>query len=73
MTRPVVLSWLVGVGALSITLSAHQTQQAQQTQQKAPPPPLPELTRVKDNLYIIGSSTRRTPATGRRFSSGSGR
>jgi cyclase len=52
MTRPVVLSWLVGVGALSITLSAHQAQQAQQKT----PPPLPELTRVKDNLYIIGSS-----------------
>ncbi len=52
MTRPVVLSWLVGVGALSITLS---TLQAHQAQQKTPPP-LPELTRVKDNLYIIGSS-----------------
>jgi cyclase len=52
MTRPVVLSWLVGVGALSITLSAHQAQQAQQKT----PPPLPELTRVKDNLYIIASS-----------------
>jgi len=52
MTRLVVLSWLVGVGALSITISAQQSQQAQQ---KAPPP-LPELTRVKENLYIIGSS-----------------
>ena len=61
MTRPVVLSWLVGVGVLSITLSAHQAQQAQQ---KAPPPPLPELTRVKDNLYIIGSSALGPSFTG---------
>ena len=53
MSRSIVLGWLVGVGALSIALSAHQAQQAQQ---KAPPPPLPELTRVKENLYIIGSS-----------------
>jgi glyoxylase-like metal-dependent hydrolase (beta-lactamase superfamily II) len=60
MTRPVVLSWLVGVGALSITLSAHQAQQAQQ---KAPPP-LPELTRVKENLYIIGSSAVDASFTG---------
>jgi glyoxylase-like metal-dependent hydrolase (beta-lactamase superfamily II) len=52
MTRAKVLSWIVGIGVLSITVTAHQGQQAQQ---KAPPP-LPELTRVRDNLYIIGSS-----------------
>ena len=50
MTRAKVLSWLVGVGALSISLTASQAPPAQ------PKVPLPELTRVKDNLYIIGSS-----------------
>ena len=50
MTRAKVLSWLVGVGALSISLTASQAPPAQ------PKVPLPELTRVKDNLYVIGSS-----------------
>ena len=48
MTRSIVLGSLLAVGILSMTVAA-----AQQGQPKVP---LPELTRVKDNLYIIGSS-----------------
>ena len=36
MTRPVVLSWLVGVGAVSIALSTLQAQQAQQKTPRRP-------------------------------------
>jgi glyoxylase-like metal-dependent hydrolase (beta-lactamase superfamily II) len=48
MTRSIVLGSVLAVGILSMTVAA-----AQQGQPKVP---LPELTRVKDNLYIIGSS-----------------
>jgi glyoxylase-like metal-dependent hydrolase (beta-lactamase superfamily II) len=48
MTRSTVLGSLLAIGILSMTVAA-----AQQGQPKIP---LPELTRVKDNLYIIGSS-----------------
>jgi cyclase len=49
MTRSVVLGAVLGLGVVTITIAAPQSQQ------KAPPP-LPELTRVKENLYIIESS-----------------
>ena len=48
MSRSIVLGSVLGFGLLSIGLAA-----AQQSQPKVP---LPELTRVKDNLYVIGSS-----------------
>jgi cyclase len=48
MTRSIVLGSVLAAGILSMTVAA-----AQQGQPKIP---LPELTRVKDNLYIIGSS-----------------
>ena len=48
MTRSIVLGSVLAVGILSMTVAA-----AQQGQPKVP---LPELTRVKDNLYVIGSS-----------------
>ena len=48
MTRPTALGSVLAIGVLSMTVAA-----AQQGQPKVP---LPELTRVKDNLYIIGSS-----------------
>lgn len=50
MTRSIVLGSVLATGILSITLAANQAQPAQ------PKVPLPELTRVKENLYIIGSS-----------------
>ena len=49
MKRWLVLGSLVAVGALSITVTAYQAQT-----QRAP---LPQLTKVKDNLYIIESSS----------------
>ena len=49
MRRLVVLGSLVAVGALSITVAGFQA-----PSQRAP---LPELTKVKDNLYIIESSS----------------
>jgi glyoxylase-like metal-dependent hydrolase (beta-lactamase superfamily II) len=57
MTRAKVLSWLSGVGVLSISLSAYQAP-------AQPKVPLPELTRVKENLYIIGSSAVGSAFTG---------
>jgi cyclase len=48
MRRLIVLGSLVSVGTLSITLAAQQAQ---------PQAPLPELTRVKDNFYIIESAS----------------
>jgi glyoxylase-like metal-dependent hydrolase (beta-lactamase superfamily II) len=50
MKRWLVLTSLLAVGALSMTAAAYQAQ----TQQRAV---LPDLTKVKDNLYIIGSSS----------------
>jgi glyoxylase-like metal-dependent hydrolase (beta-lactamase superfamily II) len=47
MIRPVVLGSVLAIGILSMTVAAQQGQ---------PKVPLPELTRVKDNLYIIGAS-----------------
>jgi glyoxylase-like metal-dependent hydrolase (beta-lactamase superfamily II) len=48
MTRSIVLGTVLAVGVLSMAVAA-----AQQGQPKVP---LPELMRVKENLYIIGSS-----------------
>jgi cyclase len=48
MTRSIVLGSVLAVGILSMAVAA-----APQGQPKVP---LPELTRVKDNLYVIGSS-----------------
>jgi glyoxylase-like metal-dependent hydrolase (beta-lactamase superfamily II) len=49
MKRIVVLSALVAGGALSIAVAAYQGQ--------APQAKLPDLTKVKDNLYIIEASS----------------
>lgn len=49
MKRSLVLGALVGVGALSMTVAGYQA-----PAQRAA---LPELTKVKDNLYIIESSS----------------
>lgn len=56
MTRRVVLGMLLAVGALSVGL-AGQPQRAM----------LPDLTKVKDNFYIIGSSS---PVDRARFTGG---
>lgn len=58
MTRSTVLGSVVAVAILSMTLAASQAQQGQ------PKVPLPELTRVKDNLYIIESSAVGSSFTG---------
>src|SRR5262245_38586839 len=55
MRRVVLLAALVACGALSVAVSGYQAQQA--------PAPLPDATKVKDNLYIIeaaGASDRST-------------
>jgi cyclase len=49
-----VLGALLAVGGLSVAFA----------QQQAPRPPLPELTKVKDNLYVIMSSTPGAEFTG---------
>lgn len=46
MTRPLILGALVIAGALSVAARGDQAEQAR--------PPLPEIQRVKDNLYLIG-------------------
>jgi glyoxylase-like metal-dependent hydrolase (beta-lactamase superfamily II) len=56
MSRSIVLGSVLGFGLLSIGLAA-----AQQGQPKVP---LPELTRVKENLYVIGSSAVGAEFTG---------
>ena len=48
MQREVLLGSLVSAGLLSIAVAA---------QQPAAPAPLPDLEKVKDNLYVIGSSS----------------
>jgi glyoxylase-like metal-dependent hydrolase (beta-lactamase superfamily II) len=49
MRRVVVLGALVAVGALSVAIEGYQTQQPQAK--------LPDLVKVKDNLYFIGASS----------------
>jgi glyoxylase-like metal-dependent hydrolase (beta-lactamase superfamily II) len=53
MTRAIALGGLLAIGAVSLA--------AQQTQAR---PPLPDLVQVKDNLYVIGSSTPGNEFTG---------
>jgi glyoxylase-like metal-dependent hydrolase (beta-lactamase superfamily II) len=59
MTRTVVLGSLLAAGAVSLTALASQA--------PPQPAPLPDLTRVKDNLYVIGSSS---PADRSQFTGG---
>jgi glyoxylase-like metal-dependent hydrolase (beta-lactamase superfamily II) len=54
MRRIVVLGSLFVAGALSITIAAQQK----------PRPPLPELTRVKENFYVIQSANPADQFTG---------
>ena len=54
MKRRIVLGALLVVGGLSVAIA----------QQQAPRPPLPGLTKVKDNLYVITSSTPGPEFTG---------
>ncbi len=56
MTRTVVLGALIAVGALSVGIAGQQQRAA-----------LPDLQKVKDNLYIIGSSS---PADRSQFTGG---
>jgi glyoxylase-like metal-dependent hydrolase (beta-lactamase superfamily II) len=58
MSRSIVLGSVVGIGVLSIGLAAYQAQPAQ------PKLPLPELTRVKENLYVIQSAAVGSAFTG---------
>ena len=53
MTRATALGGLLAIGAVSLA--------AQQNQAR---PPLPDLVQVKDNLYVIGSSTPGNEFTG---------
>ena len=54
MKRHIVLGALLVVGGLSVAIA----------QQQAPRPPLPDLVKVKDNLYVITSSTPGPEFTG---------
>ena len=54
MRRDVVAGALILVGAVSVGAAAYQTQ---------PKAPLPGLTKVKENLYILEASTPGDPAT----------
>ena len=54
MTRRIVLGALLVVGGLTVAIA----------QQQAPRPPLPDLIKVKDNLYVITSSTPGPDFTG---------
>ncbi len=54
MKRRIVLGALLVAGGLSVAIS----------QQQAPRPPLPDLVKVKDNLYVITSSTPGPEFTG---------
>jgi glyoxylase-like metal-dependent hydrolase (beta-lactamase superfamily II) len=49
MTRAGVLGALIGVGALTVAVAGYQAPPA--------PAPLPDLVKVKDNLYIIEASS----------------
>jgi glyoxylase-like metal-dependent hydrolase (beta-lactamase superfamily II) len=55
MKRVTVLGALLAAGGLSAVIAAQQQQ---------PRPPLPDLTKVKDNLYVITSSTPGPEFTG---------
>ena len=50
MKRGTVLGALLGIGVLSVVLTGYQGQPAAQA-------PLPDLEKVKDNLYIIAASS----------------
>jgi glyoxylase-like metal-dependent hydrolase (beta-lactamase superfamily II) len=52
--RRIVLGALLAIGVFSVAIA----------QQQAPRPPLPDLTKVKDNLYVITSSTPGPDFTG---------
>src|SRR4051812_40633464 len=52
--RRIVLGALLVVGGLTVAIA----------QQQAPRPALPDLTKVKDNLYVITSSTPGPEFTG---------
>jgi len=54
VTRATVLGALLGLGGLSVAVAAQQQSK----------PPLPDLTKVKDNLYVITSSTPGPEFTG---------
>ena len=54
MKRQCVLGALVVVGGLTVAVA----------QQQAPRPPLPDLTKVRDNLYVITASTPGAEFTG---------
>jgi glyoxylase-like metal-dependent hydrolase (beta-lactamase superfamily II) len=56
MSRSIVLGSVLAVGVLSMALV--------EASQEQPKVPLPELTRVKENLYIIGSSALGATFTG---------
>jgi len=55
MKRITVLGTLLVIGGVSAAIVA---------QQQPPRPPLPDLTKVKDNLYVITSSTPGPEFTG---------
>jgi cyclase len=55
MKRATILGALLVVGGLSAAIAAQQPQ---------PRPPLPDLMKVKDNLYVIGSSSPGPEFTG---------
>jgi len=59
MTRGLVLSLLLAVGVLSAAIAGYQA--------PAQPAPLPDLTKVKENLYIIEASS---PADRSKFTGG---
>jgi cyclase len=48
MKRALVLGWLIAAGTLSVVVAG---------QNAAPRAPLPDLTKVKENLYVIESSS----------------
>jgi len=54
VTRRIVLGALLMVGGVTVAIA----------QQQAPRPPLPDLMKVKDNLYVITSSTPGPDFTG---------
>ena len=54
MKRQLILGALVVLGGLTVAVA----------QQQAPLPPLPDLTKVKDNLYVIAGSTPGPAFTG---------
>lgn len=55
MKRVIVLGAVLAIGGLATAIAAQQQQ---------PRPPLPDLTKVKNNLYVIASSTPGPEFTG---------